>query len=74
MINSLKSEQQNVKNTIDKLKDGLGDAFDYFESLDESTLNRIFDLENKKDWSAIQSIVGLHIVMRKLLHIKKYFN
>ena len=71
MINSLKSEQQNVKNTIDKLKDGLGDAFDYFESLDESTLNRIFDLENKKDWSAIQSIVGLHIGDEEITAYKK---
>lgn len=61
MFKSLSDSQKKVNDKIEELKDGLGDAYNYFESLDQNTLDRIFDLASKKDWSGIQNITGLYI-------------
>ena len=74
MFKSLSNDQKKVNDKIEELKDGLGDAYDYFESLDQNTLNRIFDLANKKDWSGVQNITGPYIGDEEVQAYKNILN
>lgn len=64
MYNKLKQldeDKSNAKEMIASLKDGLGDAYQYFKTLDDATLKSLYTAAAKNDWNKVRSIAGVHI-------------